>query len=463
MGNVPGFVALSFTLLGCGYPRPEDVPGPVDGEIIPDASICADLSKSCITSTVLRDCQTVGQYSVDTTCSWGCLNGSPVHCGKLQPNGGVLIETDLIPDPRLVDSMVASGGTINTGDGSITNLRAAGAGVQNGIDFEIRNLLVAGGIRSVGVFRFGKLTLLGNWVVTGPNALAIASLDDIVIQGRLDLRGDCQGSNSGPGGFPGGGENTTASGPGGGKGGSASNLDHSGGGGGGYGANGGNGGRFVGGNAPGAGVSWGDETISLLVGGGGGGGGSGDAGSGGGFGGGGGGAVQIAANGNVSIRVSAAPSGINAGGCGGKGGLDGGGGGGGAGGTILIEAPAVELDGTYLVVNGGGGGGGNGAPLYGNSGGWGSGRATPCPGPGPTDGDGGGGGASGATSRQGQNGQDAGSSGGYDSAGGGGGAVGRIRVNTRFMGGVTVKNGAVVSPTFEETGSTSMKGVANVR
>jgi hypothetical protein len=454
-----GIALVVVSWAGCRFdwPRVETV---TDGDVIPDASICENLDKSCVTPTVLRDCQTVGQLPVDTTCSWGCLEGvSPPLCGKLQPAGGVLTELDLAPDARLLEIMATAGGEINTDDGSITNVRAMGIGVKDGIDYERRDVTIpGGGTRMIGVFRFGKLTLMGNWTVRGQHALAIASLGEVVIAGPLDLRGDCVGGDAGPGGTAGAVDDAAE--PGGGNGGAESGGDSSGGGGGGHGADGGNGGRIAGagaGTAPG--VAWGDAMIAALVGGGGGGGGGGASD---GIGGGGGGAVQIAANGKVSIRIAGATSGINAGGCGGKGGADGGGGGG-AGGTILIEAPSVELDGTYLVVNGGGGGGGGNTSAAGNgaSGGW---ASTPAAGGlkgGGPDGSGGTGGAAG--SLKGQNGQDTVNTGGTDSGGGGGGGVGRIRILTRLPDGVTLTAGSVVSPTFDETGSTATKDVATVR
>jgi hypothetical protein len=455
-------IALALLLTswaGCSfrtYSNPDDVPD--DAKVVPDAPVCTDTSTTCVSPTTLRDC-VKDKNAVDTPCPWGCLEATGSHCGKLQPAGGVLSAVDLGKDATLQDGMatIPTGmtGEINTDDGSITNLRAAGMGAISGIEFQIRQV----GGREFGVFRVGKLDLEGSWTVKGTRALVIAAQGDVLLHGQLDVRGDCQGGNPGPGGTAGAPDDAAE--PGGGNGGSDNNGDTSGGGGGGYGASGGNGGRVGNtGNGPGSGASWGDDVISALVGGGGGGGGGGT----GGVGGGGGGAVQIAANGNVAIRLLAAPSGINAGGCGGKGGTDAGGGGG-AGGTILIEAPTLELDGTYLVVNGGSGGGGNNTTTSGNgaSGSWSASRASAGNASGGGNGDGGQGGAAGTNSRQGQNGHDASTGGGNNHAGGGGGGVGRILVNTKTAADVITKNNAIVSPSFLENGTTSIRSTAVVQ
>jgi hypothetical protein len=460
-----GIAAILVSSAHCSFERVEGVP--TDGEVIPDAGPCEELSISCATSTVLRECRVRGDLPVDTTCPWGCFSDGAAHCGKLQPTGSALIAADLDPNGALQDRTASSGGTIDTETGAITGLRMPGEGILDGIDFEVRTPTAGG--PDVGVFRFGKLALQGTWIVGGPNALAIVSLGDVSIQGVLDLRGDCSGNNAGPGGSAGADRDETASGDGGGTGGTEDGggmgpPDYSGGGGGGYGADGGNGGDQGQGQGPGGGADWGDPTLAILGGGGGGGGGGGQGGGDptGGVGGGGGGAVQIIANGKVLLRVDpiAQPSGVNAGGCGGKGGSNGGaGGGGGAGGAILIEAPALELDGAHLAVNGGGGGGGNNSTATGTgaSGALATTRATAGQG-GAGSGNGGQGGAAGdQDSREGATGQD------DDQSGGGGGGVGRIRVNTRGGMAVTIKNNAIVSPTFADPGTTSTQGSARVQ
>jgi hypothetical protein len=460
-----GIALLCAASVNCSFERVPPQGGGDDGGVddggvdakIPDAGMCPATSAMCVTDMMLRECQQVGQLPVDTPCPWGCLGTGTAHCGQIQPTGTVVMPTDLMPNPALlnISAALAMGtGTINTDDGSITNVRTAGTGIRSGIDFQVRTFDGgAAGTRSVGVLRLGKLALTGNWLIRGTNALVIVSLGDVTLQGRFDLRGDCAGQNAGPGGFPGGASGTDAAGLGGGKAGVPSGGDSSGGGGGGRGAEGGGGGRAPsspGNGRPAGGMLFGDEQIPLLLGGGGGGGGGN-----GGRGGGGGGAIYIVANGKVTVRAQAdlMPSGINAGGCGGERSNQNSGGGGGAGGAILIEATELELDGAYLAVNGGGGGaaGAGGATGDGADGDFGTARAAGGTG----TANGGEGGAAGNLA--GEAGMD-----GTDS-GGGGGAVGRIRVHTRTTTGVTVKNGADVSPRFGEPGSTATKGLATIQ
>jgi hypothetical protein len=446
---------LAGAMAGCSF-RVLD-----GGPVTPDAPICEDTGTTCADATTLRAC-TQGQAAIDTPCPWGCLGPTAPRCGQLQPTGEVVAPADLNQDPRLKDGTATAEGTpgvINTLDGSITNLRGPGIGVVDDIDFEVRDVPspLGGGLRQVGVFRLAKLTLTGEWLVRGPNALAIVSLGDVVIQGRLDLLGDCMSTNAGPGGARGGSSGADAPGPGGGKRGmvGTANNDSSGGGGGGYGAEGGDGGVADSSPAiPSGGGLWGDPAITQLLGGSGGGGGGG-----GGVGGGGGGAIHIVANGKVSILADQAvqPSGINAGGCGGERSNNDAGGGGGSGGAILIEAAELELDNAHLAVNGGGGGGANsaGATAVGTDGVLGATRAAGGLG-GSGVGNGGAGGAAGTL--RGDPGDNAANDGG-----GGGGGVGRIRVNTRLVDGVTAGNGALVSPSFDEPGTTATRSTGVVQ
>src|SRR6185436_14103260 len=320
-GRSLSWIAVLCAASACSFHRVQatsDDAG-VDAEIPIDASLCVDTTPSCASPTVLRECRVVNELPTDTMCPWGCLAGPAAHCGLLKPSSDVLTAADLDPTPGLMDRTGSSGnGTINTSDGSITNLRPMGQGMMNGIEFQLRTI----GTRTVAVFRFNKLTLTGRWSVRGANAVAIVSLGDVTVQGRLEVSGDCMGTNAGPGGYPGGAAHTTAAGDGGGEAGGGNN-NTSGGGGGGYGADGGDGGK-PGGSNPKGGKAWGDPEITKLIGGGGGGGG----GDQGGVGGGGGGAVQIATNGKVTLKFDSVvqPSGINAGGCGGvRGNTDGGG------------------------------------------------------------------------------------------------------------------------------------------
>ncbi|MDQ3337651.1 MAG: hypothetical protein M4D80_21015 [Myxococcota bacterium] len=417
-------------------------------------SMCATTTPpTCVTgSNILRECKVVGQMAIDISCSWGCITGAPHHCGRLVPSGGGLVVADLAPTAGLQDKTfnVNGGGiTINTDNGSISNYRSNGTGIINGIEFKVNN--------NVGVFRFNKLTMTtldgSNVRVVGANALAIASLTTIDVERVvIDMQGDCQGTNAGPGGRPGGAANTTAGGNGGGAaGGSYNSNDSGGGGGGGYGKNGGTGGVRAGETPAPGGAAFGNAAIVTLMGGGGGGGGGGD--GAGGVGGGGGGAIQLAANGVTRLTgVIGRYAGITAGGCGGKGATSGdAGGGGGAGGAVLIEAPTIQLNIGGVAVNGGGGGGGEtGSP--GSNGGFALNRA-------------GGGGAingGGAGAQGGAQGTLTGGNGvANDNAGGGGGGVGWIRMNT-VSGGVSMQNASFVSPSFNDTGTTATRAMAIV-
>jgi hypothetical protein len=140
----------------------------------------------------------------------------------------------------------------------------------------------------------------------------------------------------------------------------------------------------------------------------------------------GGGAIELVALGSITITGT-----INASGAGGSGGKNGsGGGGGGAGGIIVLDAPAIAINGKCFANGGGGGEGASGA-----SGGDGSDPAAPdgkaSGGKGKSDGggDGGDGGFGSTSPTAGKNGtqQDPGH-GGDGAAGGGGGAIGIIKV-----------------------------------
>jgi hypothetical protein len=459
---------IALAAIGAGACRYHEAPLANDGDggilfedapaadaYIPDAGACATTGPTCA-GPVLRTCITAGQLPVDTLCNWGCRQdaGAP-HCARLQPSGGVLTLADLDDNPMLLArSVTSSAGTIDADTGAIgANLRPAGTGIINGIDFSVRTLPNG---RKVGVFRMKTLTLQGSWLVRGANALAIAATADLRISGRLDVRGDCTGTAAGPGGFPGGATVSAASGDGAGGGGTAGGGNQAGGGGGGYGELGGGGG--VGGTTTGgaAGGKFGTAEIAALTGGGGGGGGG--NGSNGGTGGGGGGAVQLAANGTLTLEPGPAgpllPGGINAGGCGGAGSTGGGGGGGGAGGTLLLEARSVVIDNSVLAVNGGGGGGGSTNAKVGASGDW-SNSVAAGGAAGSGGGTGGRGGAAG--NRPGARGADA------AHAGGGGGGVGRIRVNTLDAQGIQIKGLVVISPSFNEGNTTATKGAAGIQ
>ncbi len=398
---------------------------------IPDAGPCSAASAQCI-SDVLRTCSNPGAMPVDTTCSWGCVSGgNGAHCGELVPAGGGVLPGDLTPDTTLVDTTLSGVSLIiNADTGAIgtlaqpTVIRPSGTGVMNGIDYAVRN--------GVAIFRFGSLTISGGVGPYGSHALALVADGAISVTGVLDMRAPCINQGS-LGGSPGGNPGMAATGQGGGGGGSSG----IGGSGGGYGGVGGRGG-LNGVNS--TGPAFGDAQITKLAGGGGGGGGSGGAG------GAGGGAVQLVSNTSISI-----PGGINAGGCGGKtsSGTGNGGGGGGAGGTILLEAPAITINGK-LAVNGGGGGGvgGSGVGADGTldrnpaAGGVGSVLNGAV-------------GAAGATT----NGADGAIS--VPLGAGGGGGLGRIRLDTQ-SGSASITNGALLSPALTDN-STCTQAAAVVQ
>jgi hypothetical protein len=420
----------------------EEMPPLIDG---PEVAVCASTGIECVGEDVLRTCAGAGLPPLDETCAWGCSAVGAPRCAELVPAGGAVQWADLAPDPDLEPTIVAGG--VNTDDGSIEFLRAAGGGVKHGIEYFQRTRLD----HTVALFRFGSLAIDTPILVKGSLPVAFVADGDIVVNAMIDVRGDCKGTTPGPGGWPGG--TTEAPGPedGGGRAGSLGGMQTSGGGGGSHGAAGGSGGSNGSGVAGGLpGVVGGDPAISRLRGGWGGGGGGG---SGGGWGGGGGGAIQLISNGTITFGPG---GGINAGGCGGKVGTGqlAGGGGGGAGGTILVEAPVVRMaSSARIAANGGGGGGGRG----GTDGGSGRDDGTAAPGGAAGTNGGGGGGAGGVTGAlAGRNGVSA------QHGGGGGGGAGRIRFNTR-RGAIELDAGARLSPSLDEPGTTATQGIATTR
>ncbi|MFT3691671.1 MAG: hypothetical protein QM831_00935 [Kofleriaceae bacterium] len=386
----------------------EDAPGP-------DADLtCAcqpDGSLSCASGTV--------------TCALGCSASAPAHCEHLVPSNGI--------DPGLVDTVsaaidITADTVFDTDDGSISGslTRDPGDGVIAGIGFHA--------LPSMGVFVVGRLHVTTNKTVTfkGGRSAVVLSASDVDLEGVIAISADT--STPGPGGGAGTIYSTLAGGcaPGGAGTSSADREDSGGGGGGGGGAG------AAGGFSPGALAGVGGspcvtEAIEPLVGGSGGGGG-GPGVTAGAPGGGGGGALQISANGTLSIGGKGV---IDASGGGGHGGLSdpagvngGAGGGGGGGGSILLEAIAVDANAqALLVANGGGGGGGANADTIGNPGQGGR-RSTTTAATGGTSGGGeatnGGAGAIGTTAPTSPPDGNATANGG-----GGGGGSGRVRVNTQ--------------------------------
>ncbi len=247
--------------------------------------------------------------------------------------------------------------------------------------------------------------------VKGSNALAIASKGDVLIEGRLFVRGFSRcGGDGVPGGFAGGSALSVQGDDGGGPGGGQGGLTRAGGGGANYGGHGGVGAESGDGAVGGeAGTSYGTDVLIPLLGGSGGGGGGDLDGK---CGGSGGGAVLLASS---TSGVVANSGGVNAGGRGG-----GWGGGGGSGGAILLEAPQVEVAGV-VAANGGGGGGShscgcngdwNGDPACGGDGAYADGGV-------------------GSSSVNADAGNGTVTTNHFACSGGGGGGAGRIRINTQ--------------------------------
>ncbi len=426
--------ACGFAISTLDVTEPTEEPG-TGGAVtadayVPDAGGCQVVEAVCV-ETTLRTCTSPGSLPTDEACAWGCSSAGQPHCAKLQPHGGGVTPTDLDPSPGLGDITINTQ-TIDSDSGEISNVRPAGTGLINGIEFHVAN--------HVGVFRFNKLTLQGLVNVRGINAVALVSVTRIDTVAEIDVRGTCSGTAAGPGAQPGGNDDTAGPGSGGGGAGATTGGTCTGGGGGGGGAAGGRAG-----GATNGGASFGDPTITTLRGGGGGGGGDGE-------GGGGGGAIQLAANGTIRIEGLGVAGGINAGGCGGRGASDCGGGGG-AGGTILIEAPIIELSNSVLAVNGGGGAGGKDGKDGGDShlsatkaGGGSAGSVT--------GGKGGDGGARGSLA--GQSGEDRAQS------GAGGGGVGRIRFYT-YTGSIVINLGTTLSPSLIDNNTSTTRGAASVQ
>ncbi|MGE3454970.1 MAG: hypothetical protein AB7O24_07665 [Kofleriaceae bacterium] len=427
-------VASALVLSACGF-APSSTP--IDAtDMTSDAGVCVEAGTTC-TGDALRTCSAPGAAPVDVACSWGCAMNESARCSQLVPSGALLPGDLVAPGLALADVDIATDSKINTMTGAIDGIRGPGSGVVDGIELTMRG--------GVAVFRFNKLAIAGNLTVTGNNALAIVSITTLdITTGTINIQGTCIGREPGPGGSRGGDHEQPGEGSGKGAKGITDDDVRTGGGGGGYGGTGGEG--STGGAA--GGPMFGDPEITMLVGGSGGGGGkNGSGGNQGGFGGGGGGAIQLAANGAISIGAGS----INAGGCGGEGGEEAaGGGGGGAGGAILIEGVTITLTGSRIAANGGGGGGGGEANSLGNTDSGTDGQNATAAATAATGGPGGGNGGN-----MGGRGGDGGSAGltdglvgstGADSGGGGGGAVGRIRFNTR-SGAITQIMEVLISPT----------------
>lgn len=450
---------LLLAVTGCRYEPPSG--SPTDGtavvdvtiepDSLPNPDLCTNTTDSECLGNTLRRCNAVNQLPVDTPCAM-CITDPNPHCETLVPSANAATTTDLAPDGLLVDITINNDTRASTDSGEIQGVRPGGEGVLNGIGFEIKN--------DIAVWRFHSLVIAGDIDFVGERAAVFAANRTIDVNAILDVRGQCDFQNAGPGGFRGGIGEQDGSGPGKGLKGNGVANAASGGAGGGHAVVGANGGTSATQVGPAGGVAYGDATITMLRGGSGGGGGGGDP-TNAGVGGGGGGALQLVANDRIQFSANA---GINAGGCGGERVLfqNAGGGGGGAGGTILLEASQIVLSNATLAVNGGAGSGGDDGAQSGENGQRSRDAATGGRGTGGQNNDStggrGGNGGNGSTPSGVQ-----GSSGTSNlNAGGGGGGVGWIRINTR---GDANLNGtcATCSPNFADANTTATHGTANIR
>ena len=385
----------------------------------------ADLSCTC-------EGNSLSCASGTTACPLGCtMATAPARCLSVMPSNGVPVE--LANGTSSVSIGAATTFNTDTGeiDGGIT--RAAGSGVIAGIAYAQTDTL--------GMFAFEQLAITATVHFTGTRAVAFLSATDMTITDSVDISGGCYGAQTSCAG-PGGGSGATfrdiagdCGGTGGGT--NLANGADSGGGGGGGGGAGASGGTESLAVQPPPGGSGGSaclatSTLEPLVGGGGGAGGGPGAGAPA-SGGGGGGALQLTAEGTLTITGT-----VTAGGAGGDPGATdgsngGAGGGGGAGGSILLEALDIELDGGTIAANGGGGAGTTVHLNGGSPGQPGQASATPAQGGAAGNngaGSGGNGGAGSAAATVGGNTNDV-------NGGGGGGGVGRIYIRSATTASLT--------------------------
>lgn len=322
-------------------------------------------------ATELVRCSNEGT-TVSTACLLGC-DAAQRRCKQTVPSGAAgSVDASTATKKDALD--IADTIWVETDTGFITRrqdgapfgppIRAAGAGVKDGIGYELEDQTSG---PKLAVFTFEKLTIGKDTVVhvEGTAAAAFIARDAIAIEGKLSVRGDCaaMAPKPGPGGFPGVLDGPTTSVR------EQSMLPYlcGGGGGGGNGEQGRNGANaYYGGRTGAGGVSGAKRAATVLV----------DpiitGGSGGGnYGGPGGGAIQLVTNGVIEINGV-----VDAAGCGGRrASINGaspsscsGAGGAGAGGTIFFEAASVRVGASGRVLaNGGGGGGGTNHAQNGSS------------------------------------------------------------------------------------------------
>jgi hypothetical protein len=308
-----------------------------------------------------------------TACALGCSEAGAPHCRQFVPTG-IATLADLSVAGVASVALDAGVALFNTDTGAINGALSRAPNVV----FSNQEVLSGIGFHQTGdggVFSFASLTIPSGAIlqIYGSTPAALAASGDITVDGLIDVRPmDATGQVCAPGtGGAGGGQGgaggsgippflggLSGGGPGAGGGGSrkANGTVGGGGGGAGHGADGGLPSQGSDAYGPGlAGLAYGSPALVPFWGGSGGGGG----GQPGAVGGGGGGAVQLVSASVVTVGNAASPGGVHAGGCGGLGSATGAGGG--SGGTILIEAPTVQLAAQcVLAANGGGGGNTNG-------------------------------------------------------------------------------------------------------
>jgi hypothetical protein len=426
----------------------------------------------------LVNCDGNGTTTQMVDCDLGCNSAeNPNRCTQIVTSNlnnlsylCDLNSTDLVLQPRQFLLFHTNTGTATVGATTIPT-----------ISYDVPQ---GGGAPNIRVYVFRNLSIPATAMVSadGTRALALFACNDVTISGQLDISGT-SGSitgnpvnrvygRGGPGGFNGGYDNGTANGTngwgtGGGRGGvelSCAGFGvraDSGGAGGSFGGPGGAGGNgFINASCNPAGgaslATYGLDTLIPLWGGSGGGEGGNSTG---GPGGGGGGALQISANGTITIEASGGILAVGGGGGGGHEGADASaGGGGGSGGGVLLEAPAIVIRGK-LSANGGGGGAAfpkntNNA-LSAPSGSAGTLTQTAAPGgnnnndtdclnalPACLGGIGGNGGINATAALPGEN---------KENGGGGGGGAGRIRLNTQSGTATMEGTGFTSPPAFQGT------------
>jgi hypothetical protein len=376
------------------------------------------------TGDVLQTCTPTGQLTTTTCDGWCEMGSSNATCVTLAPSN--------LPADSCASTTTAA---FRRGDHVVIDTTLCSGGEI------LPQSPGTNGPPSICVYVYRDFRIDQGGVVTaqGGNALAIVGVKTMRIDGTIDV--GAVGSKAGPGAVNGG--------VGAGK---PADKPVVGGGGAGFGTNGPLGSP---GSVAAPGIAYGSPTMTPLWGGSVGGRGGVDAlcpvcgpSS---AGGGGGGAVQIVACNALEVGDNARLLANAGGGAGGLASLavanGSGGGGGGSGGGILVEAERLSLGGGIVVAaNGGGGGGGGQGPPQGTSGEPGEdgrvgsdvAKGGPGQDPAGTGGDGGSRTAS-PTSGHVSNADNAGS-------GGSGGAVGRIRINTRAGGPISLPGSLVISP-----------------